>query len=228
MTEGVELPIDGGAEGVPEDATDKELIAAHVSGDRKAFERIFLRHRDRLWAVALRTTGDPEEAADSLQDAMISAFRSAGSYRGEAAVTTWLHRIVVNACLDRMRRRRARATVALPGEGTAGQADTLADPSDPIGNLELSIELERALAELPPEQREPIVLVDVHGYRVAEAAQILSVPTGTIKSRCARGRARLATALSGLRPAVRNGNPDSQRAVSPGTAERPRGGDSQQ
>ena len=74
------------------------------------------RHRDRLWAVALRTLGDPEDAADALQDALISAFRAAGGFRGEAAVTTWLHRIVVNACLDRMRRRKARPTVPLPEE----------------------------------------------------------------------------------------------------------------
>ena len=69
---------------------------------------IFSRHRDRLWAVAIRTLGDPEEAADALQDAMISAFRRASSFRGDSAVTTWLHRIVVNACLDRLRRRAAR------------------------------------------------------------------------------------------------------------------------
>jgi RNA polymerase sigma factor (sigma-70 family) len=69
---------------------------------------LFLRHRDRLWAVALRTLADADEAADALQDAMISAFRRAADFRGESAVTTWLHRIVVNACLDRMRRKAAR------------------------------------------------------------------------------------------------------------------------
>lgn len=235
MTDGGPLRFEGTPEELtaatpvaPDSATDKELMAAHVAGDPTAFERIFVRHRDRLWAVALRTAGDPEEAADALQDAMISAFRSAGSYRGDAAVTTWLHRIVVNACLDRLRRRRSRATVPLPGENPDGGPDTLADPRDPIGNLELSIELERALAKLPPEQREPIVLVDVHGYPVAEAAAILAVPTGTIKSRCARGRARLAAALPGLRPAVAGGNPDSPSSVSPGTAEREGGGASPQ
>jgi len=226
VTDGGDLPV-GDANTGATPATDKELLAAHVAGDPRAFEQIFLRHRDRLWAVALRTTGEPEEAADALQDAMISAFRSAGSYRGDAAVTTWLHRIVVNACLDRLRRRRSRATVALPGDNPAGGQDTLADPHDRIGNLELAIELERALAKLPPEQRDPIVLVDVHGYRVAEAAEILSVPSGTIKSRCARGRARLATALSSLRPGVADGNPGSQRSVSPGTAEHDGGGGSQ-
>ena len=87
--------------------TDVELLAAHVAGDHTAFDEIFRRHRDRMWAVALRTTGDRELAADCVQEAFISAFRRAGSFRGDSAVSTWLHRIVVNACLDQLRRRRA-------------------------------------------------------------------------------------------------------------------------
>src|SRR6267154_5649077 len=93
---------------------DRELLARHAAGDPDAFGELFRRHRDRLWSVALRTLGDPEEAADALQDAMLSAYRAAGSFRGDAAVTTWLHRVVVNACLDRIRRRGTRPTVPLP------------------------------------------------------------------------------------------------------------------
>src|ERR1035438_50220 len=88
--------------------SDAELLRRHVAGDNEAFGELFRRHRDRLWAVALRTVCDPEEAADALQDAMVSAFRRAADFRGESAVTTWLHRIVVNASLDRLRRRAAR------------------------------------------------------------------------------------------------------------------------
>ena len=84
--------------------TDQELLSAHVQGDPEAFNELVRRHRDRLWAVALRTTGDPEEAADALQDGLISAFRNAAGFRGDSAVTTWLHRVVVNASLDRLRR----------------------------------------------------------------------------------------------------------------------------
>src|ERR1700683_4330114 len=91
-----------------EGASELDLLRRHAAGDSEAFGELFRRHRDRLWAVALRTLGDPEEAADALQDGMLSAFRRAGDFRGESAVTTWLHRIVVNACLDRMRRRAAR------------------------------------------------------------------------------------------------------------------------
>ena len=92
------------------EVTDADLLKAHVDGDPNAFGILFSRHRDRLWAVALRTAGGPDDAADALQDAMVSAFRRAGSFRGEAAVTTWLHRIVVNACLDQHRRRRNKPT----------------------------------------------------------------------------------------------------------------------
>src|SRR3954468_9353563 len=95
---------------------DRALLARHVAGDPEAFGVLFSRHRDRLWGVALRTTGDPEEAADALQDAMIAAFRRAASYRGDAAITTWLHRIVVNAALDRLRRAKVRRTDPLPEE----------------------------------------------------------------------------------------------------------------
>src|SRR4029450_7733376 len=98
----------------PGDSDDRELMRLHVAGDPDAFGELVRRHRDRLWAVALRTIGEPEEAADALQDALLSAFRRADSYRGEAAVTTWLHRVVVNACMDRYRRHKIRQTQPLP------------------------------------------------------------------------------------------------------------------
>src|SRR5229473_6757200 len=106
--------------------SDQELLRRHVAGDAEAFGELFRRHRDRLWAVALRTVCDPDEAADALQDAMLSAFRRAGDFRGDSAVTTWLHRIVVNACLDRMRRRAARPAVS---EGDEQVLDALASGS---------------------------------------------------------------------------------------------------
>ncbi|HEX3791301.1 MAG TPA: RNA polymerase sigma factor SigM [Pseudonocardiaceae bacterium] len=176
-------------------SSDADLIAAHAAGDPRAFAELVHRHRDRLWAVALRTLRDPEEAADALQDAFISAFRAAGSFRAESQVTTWLHRIVVNACLDRIRRRSARPTVPLPEEGPG---EPVAE-GDAIADRETSLVVAAALAELPEEQRAPIVLVDVQGYSVAEAATILGVPQGTVKSRCARGRSKLAKVLGHLR-----------------------------
>jgi RNA polymerase sigma-70 factor (ECF subfamily) len=199
---------------------DRSLLAAHVSGDPDAFGVLFGRHRDRLWAVALRATGDPEEAADALQDGMVSAFRRAGSFRGDAAVTTWLHRIVVNACLDRLRRRKVRLADPLSedieeyagrgapsvGTGRTGPAQPT-DPADLVLAEEQRAAVLAALDSLPPDQKAALVLVDMQGYPVEEAAQILECPAGTVKSRCSRGRARLAPLLAELRVTPAGGNP---------------------
>ena len=188
---------------VRESRDDATLLRAHASGDPDAFAELVRRHRDRLWAVALRTLGDREEAADALQDALLSAFRAADRFRGEAAVTTWLHRIVVNACLDRVRRRQARPTVPLP--------ETDITPA-PVVDRDTALVVQQALAQLPVEQRAALVLVDVQGYPVAEAAEILGVAEGTIKSRCARGRAKLALLLGHLRnPDLEGGVPSQTR-----------------
>lgn len=182
-------------EAVPD---DKQLLAMHAGGDPNAFAQLVQRHRDRLWAVALRTLSDYEEAADALQDALLSAYRAAGRFRGDAAVTTWLHRIVVNACLDRMRRRTLRPAVPL-GDDASLDAIATKNNSDPTSSHEVSLDVSAALRELPFEQRAALVLVDMMGYPVDEAARILEVPPGTIKSRCARGRARLVPHLRHLR-----------------------------
>jgi len=185
---------------------DRELLRQHVAGDPDAFSELFRRHRDRLWAVAVRTLGDQEEAADALQDAMLSAFRRAGDFRGEAAVTTWLHRIVVNACLDRLRRRASRP-VSLTGDDAV--LDALAGPSAGSDNTAaVRMDVTAALEVLPPAQRAALVLVDMLGFTVDDAAAVLGISPGTVKSRCARSRARLLPHLAHLRlSAGTGGNP---------------------
>ncbi|MDI5961910.1 RNA polymerase sigma factor SigM [Streptantibioticus silvisoli] len=187
-------------EGPREAADDHELLARHVAGDPDAFGELVRRHRDRLWAVAVRTLGDPEEAADAVQDALVSAFRAAHTFRGQSAVTTWLHRITVNACLDRARKASSRRTSPVPD---TERLDTLLEPHEaadlPTERGELHREVMDALACLPADQRAALVLVDMQAYPVAEAAEILDVAPGTIKSRCARGRARLLPLLDHLR-----------------------------
>ena len=188
---------------------DADLLGAHVAGDPLAFETLVRRHRDRLWAVALRTTGDPEEAADSLQDALISAYRRAEQFRGDSAVTTWLHRIVVNASLDRLRRRAVRAAAPLPDDNENLPGAVVADPVDHMDRRDTQLVVTAALAELPEDQRAAILLVDVEGWSVEDAARQLGIPEGTVKSRCHRGRARLAKSLDFLR------NLDATDAVTP-------------
>jgi RNA polymerase sigma-70 factor (ECF subfamily) len=182
--------------------TDPELLRAHVAGDPDAFRELFNRHRDRLWAVAMRTLADREEAADALQEALLSAHRAAARFRGDSAVTTWLHRIVVNSCLDRLRRRRAHPTVPLP-EDQPGR-----EPVAPAVDHDTVLVVRQALNQLAADQRTAIVLVDLQGYSVAEAAAILEVAEGTVKSRCARGRARLAGLLGHLRGDRPDRDPD--------------------
>jgi RNA polymerase sigma-70 factor, ECF subfamily len=194
-----------GADGPPSDA---ELLRRHVAGDSEAFGELFRRHRDRLWAVAVRTVGDPEEAGDALQDAMISAFRRAGDFRGDSAVTTWLHRIVVNACLDRLRRKAARPAVSA-GDEQAFEA-LVAQDADPARASDTRLDIDAALRILPPQQRAALLIVDMLGFSVADAALILDTSQGTVKSRCARARARLLPHVAHLR-----GNRSASESVSP-------------
>lgn len=204
------------------DASDPELLAAHVAGDPDAFGELFRRHRDRLWAVALRTLGNPDDAADALQDAMVSAFRKADTWRGDSAVTTWLHRIVVNACLDRVRREKVRAADPLPEDlesriRTSIATTTTTDPAELAEVHERRDAVLAALAQLPAEQRAALVLVDMEGHPVADVALMLDCAVGTVKSRCARGRARLAVLLGVLRESSDTpapGNPPEVRDVS--------------
>ncbi|MVA74568.1 RNA polymerase sigma factor SigM [Auraticoccus sp. F435] len=179
--------------------SDHELLRAHVDGDEHAFAELVRRHSDRLWSLALRTVRNHQDAEDALQEALISAFRRAESFRGDSAVTTWLHRVVVNACLDRIRRNQARRAEPLPertdtelaaGGGTVDEADT--------GLVRMDVQ--DALGRLNADQRAALVLVDMEGYSVDEAARILGCAPGTVKSRCARGRARLAPLLAHLDP----------------------------
>lgn len=181
------------------ETTDAALLASYADGDDEAFAELVRRHKDRLWGVALRTMRSPEEAADALQEALISASRRARQYRGNAAVLTWLHRIVINACLDRLRRNKVRPTSPLPDDPDREPAlVSRDDPEREAALVEMRRDVIAALRQLNPDQRAALVLVDMEGYSVDEASEILGCAPGTIKSRCSRGRARLAPLLAHL------------------------------
>ena len=175
----------GSFEGV--DRSDAELLAAHVAGDRYAFEELFYRHQRQLYRLAQVTSRSPEDAADALQEAMLKAHRNAPTFRHDSAVSSWLYRIVVNACLDRLRRHMNNPTTPLD--------DAACQIGDPIPRVDTAIVVERALMRLPVEQRAAVVAVDMQGYSVAETARMLGIAEGTVKSRCSRARAKLAAAL---------------------------------
>jgi RNA polymerase sigma-70 factor (ECF subfamily) len=148
-----------------------------------------------MWAVALRTVRDPEEAADALQDAFISAFRAADKFRAESQVTTWLHRIVVNACLDRIRRRQARPTVPLPETGF----NEPATPRDSMAERETSLLVREALDQLPEDQREAFVLKHVEDLSYDEMAEITGAGVSALKMRVKRACERLRDLLEDAR-----------------------------
>lgn len=169
-----------------DERSDAELLDAHVGGDRYAFEELFYRHHRQLYRLALITSRNPEDAADALQDAMLSAHRKAPAFRHNAAVSSWLYRIVVNACLNKLRRTKNQPTTVLPDDCPVG---------DPTPRVDTAIVIERALMRLPVEQRAAVVAVDMQGYSISETALMLGVPEGTVKSRCSRARRKLAEAL---------------------------------
>ena len=174
-------------------SSDADLLAEHLRGSPTAFGELVARHRNRLWAVALRTVGNPEDAEDVVQDAVIKAFRHADAFRGDAAVVTWLHRITVNTALDALRSAARRP------QQTDRELDAV-DPRDHVGRGEQQLDVRAALAQIPDEQRAAVVLVDMLGLSVAETATVLEVALGTVKSRCFRGRARLAAMLAAYAP----------------------------
>ena len=194
-----------------EEPDDRELLRAHVAGDLEAFGVLFGRHRQRLWAVALRITGEREEATHALQATLVTAFRRADTFRGDAA-STWLHQGVVSACLDRLRRRAVRLPDPLPDdpdrtdsgavgrELRAGATATVLDPADRTVDHPRRSAVLRALATLTPDQRAALVLVDMEGCSVGETARILDCAEGTVRSRCSRGRAQLLPLLVDHRP----------------------------
>ena len=167
------------------------MLAAHIAGDRYAFEELFYRHHRQLYRLAQMTSRDPEDAADALQDAMLKAHRNAPTFRHDSAVGSWLYRIVLNACLDRLRRNKTHPTTVLN--------DDACHIGDPTPRVDTTIVIERALMRLPVEQRAAVVAVDMQGYSVAETARMLGIAEGTVKSRSSRARAKLAEALDPLR-----------------------------
>jgi len=169
--------------------SDADLLSAHLAGDSLAFAELFGRHRIQLYRLARHRSQSAEDADDAVQEAMLAAHRGAGSFRNDAAVSSWLYRIVVNTCRDRLRRNAIRPTIPLTD-------DTVVSVCDRTSEVETAIVVRQALLQLPPTQRSAVVAVDMHGYSVADTAALLKVAEGTVKSRCARARARLAVLLS--------------------------------
>lgn len=172
-------------------------MAAAQGGDRDAMDTLLRRHQDRLWAVCRRLAGNDADAADALQEAMVLIVRRLDTFDGRARFTTWAHRVATNACLDELRRRGRRPVLGLPEDDPdRGDAGVTVDRDVAVDTgVAERLTIDAALAELPEEFRVPIVLRDLGGHDYADIADILDIPPGTVRSRIARGRGRLAELL---------------------------------
>lgn len=168
---------------------DERLVRKAQRGDRDAFGRLVEAHQHRLFTLAVRELGSAADAEDAVQEAFVRAWRALPRFRGQAAFSTWLYRICLNAISDQ-RARGARGG-GVPLEDVAEPAD----PRDAILERELSGALQQALAELDETYRTAVLLFDVLGRSYAEIAEVLGVPEGTVKSRIYRGRLELARSL---------------------------------
>ena len=171
---------------------DGELVRRYVEGDTASFETLVRRHERRVYSIAYRMLSREDDARDATQEAFMTALRKLSSFRGEAAFTTWIHRVTVNACYDILRRRQ-REPVSDPAE----EPHATASPFDHAEATAQAIDVQRALARVPDDFRAALILHDVQDLPYEEVAEALGVPVGTVKSRIHRGRVALARALKG-------------------------------
>jgi RNA polymerase sigma-70 factor (ECF subfamily) len=174
---------------------EQTLIISARGGQLHAFNQLVMAYQTLAYAVARRVVSDPDVAADATQDAFVKAYRKLDQYRG-GSFKAWLLRIVINTCYDRLRAMRRRPSTSL--ENLLDQADRASIMIDPTEGpehhalrVELRHQIEAAIADLPADQRLVIVLCDVEGYNYHEISDLVGIPLGTVKSRIARGRARL-------------------------------------
>jgi RNA polymerase sigma-70 factor (ECF subfamily) len=180
---------------VTDPAEDEELVRRFLAGDQGAFTILVERHQTRVFNVSLRVLGDPDDARDATQDTFLSMLRKLSQFRGDSAFTTWLHRVTVNACYDILRKRRRQPRLRLVSDENDPIPETGPPVADHADATAGSIDVARALQQIPEEYRVTLVLADIQDVAYEEIARILDVPIGTVKSRVHRGRIALARAM---------------------------------
>jgi RNA polymerase sigma-70 factor, ECF subfamily len=181
------------------DPDDRVVVERARDGEREALDALLRQHHDRLWALCRRMTGDPADADDALQEALIAIARGIRRFDGRSAFGTWAYRVTTNACLDELRRRRRRPDpVEVDGSDPTAR---LPEPTAGIEGVAGRLDVDAALARLPHDFRTVVVLRDLCDLDYARIAAVLDLPPGTVRSRIARGRAQLADLL-GNPPAV--------------------------
>ena len=177
------------------------IVRKVLKGDTNAFETLVLEYEKNVYNIALRMTGNSEDASDMTQEAFIKAFNSLQSFRGDSKFSVWLYRIVSNVCLDFLRSRNRRPTVSLSVEDDDGE-DTQLDVADEIQSPELLLDrkltresVRRGLDSLPPDYRQILLLREIQGFSYKEISKALHLEVGTVKSRIFRARKRLCSFL---------------------------------
>ena len=172
---------------------ESRLIQRASAGDAAAFNSLMGMHERRMYAVALRMCGNPEDAQDCLQEAMLRIYRAIGGFKAQSSFSTWVYRITMNACLDELRRRKNRPNTSLDGLYDAGWSpvDPGATPEKHAMTVDMRRQLQVFIRELPEDMRAAVVLRDVQGYSYEEIAAMLDANVGTIKSRISRAREKL-------------------------------------
>lgn len=172
-----------------------ELVACCRAGDEGAVEALVSAYQGRVYRLALTILDDPAEADEAAQDALVSALGALGSYRGEAAFTTWLYAITVNACRRRLRQRRSRERLQHALQAVFRVRGGAGTPEDRAARRETGTALWRAVNALGEKHRLPVILRYYHELSVAEIAEILGLSEGTVHSRLFTARERLREAL---------------------------------
>ncbi|MEW6356071.1 MAG: sigma-70 family RNA polymerase sigma factor [Planctomycetota bacterium] len=187
---------------------DTELVERCKRGDRAAYDELMRRHQDRIFNLVYRCVGDREDASDIAQEVFIRAFRAMRGFHGQAAVSTWLHRIAVNEVINHRRKAGAKRKIrTVPidrsnpgpdGRGSDDPPDTSAEPSEIMAEKEREQLIQDAIDSLDGDYRAVVVLKDIEGYRYEEIAEIIGCPRGTVKSRLHRARLELREKLKPL------------------------------
>jgi RNA polymerase sigma-70 factor, ECF subfamily len=179
----------------PKSATEAEAIRLAQAGDAAAFEHLYQLHSRRVYALCLRMVGNPSDAEDLMQEAFLQLFRKIGTFRGESAFSTWLHRMTVNVVLMRLRKKTLPAAsleeTTEPDEETGGPRKDIGAPDLRLSGAVDRVNLERSIEKLPPGYRTVFVLHDVQGFEHNEIAGIMGCSVGNSKSQLHKARTRL-------------------------------------
>lgn len=183
------------AAALPMTWTDEELVARSKTGDTESFNQLVKRWERPIFALAYRTLGREEDARDVTQETFLRAFRALSGFKGDAKFSSWLYRIALNLCRDWMRKERRAPMVAVPEGVEVAQLAADHGPTETVEDLaaraELSREVAKAMAHLPEEQRNAIILKEYHGLTFQEIADLMRCPLSTVKTRVYQGLSTL-------------------------------------